>query len=192
MEHLRLSSGIFRNRKLKTLAGDGTRPTAAKIRSAIYDSLGQRFDGGSLLDLFSGSGAMAFEAISRGFDEAVCIDNNREAIRIIKENSISLKTEQQITLYLNDYHSAIKKLAHKKQFDVIIVDPPYAMKVLDKVVEAITEADILAPEGTIVLEYSNKIYRKDEKLSFSGYDIVFSRRYDTTEIMMLERENSNE
>ena len=82
---MRVISGDYRGRRLKSLSGDNTRPTSDKVKESIFNMIGPYFNGGEVLDLFAGSGGLAIEAVSRGMDHAVCVDRNYQAINVIKD-----------------------------------------------------------------------------------------------------------
>ena len=83
---MRVISGEYGGRRLKALDGDNTRPTTDKVKESIFNMIGPYFDGGMALDLYSGSGGLAIEAVSRGMDKSVCIEKNFAALKVIKEN----------------------------------------------------------------------------------------------------------
>ena len=83
---MRIISGNYGGRRLKSLAGANTRPTTDKVKESIFNMIGPYFDGETVLDLFAGSGGLAIEAVSRGCSHAVCVDKNYQALKIIKEN----------------------------------------------------------------------------------------------------------
>lgn len=153
---MRIVSGEFRSRQLKTLRGDNTRPTSDKIRGAIFDSIAFEHNLNSMLDLFSGSGAMGIEAISRGFDYAILNDNSRDAIKIIKENVKSLDVNKKVKLLNYDYKKCLLSLKDQ-QIDFIFIDPPYDQFDVDEILEIISLNNILSNHGIVVVEGSNKL-----------------------------------
>ncbi|GBU10556.1 methylase [Erysipelotrichaceae bacterium] len=186
---MKISGGILGSRKIKTLEGGGTRPTSSKIRSAIFNSLGQKFSGGYVLDLFSGSGAMAFEAISRGYEFAVCIDSSRLAAKIIKENSVLLGIAEKIEIQNMDFKLGLKRLEAMQEYNLIIVDPPYDLLVLEEVMEKIATMGILANDGNVVLEFSKKSYQGGG-IEPPNFEKIFHRIYDDTVIEIFRKESS--
>ncbi|MGL5042595.1 MAG: 16S rRNA (guanine(966)-N(2))-methyltransferase RsmD [Culicoidibacterales bacterium] len=185
---MKITSGKYRNRNIETLEGSATRPTSSKIRSAIFNALGQHFTGGRVLDLFSGSGAMMFEAISRGFASGVCVDSSIAAIKVIKKNIALLGLEEQIEVRQNDYQYFLKISQEALKFDLIIVDPPYEMKVVSDIITLIDTLDLLGEAGTLVFEYSNKIYNDIKAEVPSNFTVVFERKYDATSVIMLVKQ----
>ena len=121
---LRVVAGEFGGRPLKTLEGKTTRPTTDKVKGAIFNMIGPFFDGGRVLDLFSGSGSLAIEAISRGMSSAVLVEKDRRAQAVIQENIKMTKSEKQFQLLKMDAARALTQLTGK--FDLVLLDPPYA------------------------------------------------------------------
>ncbi|MED9987963.1 MAG: RsmD family RNA methyltransferase, partial [Streptococcus salivarius] len=99
---MRVVAGEFGGRPLKTLEGKTTRPTTDKVKGAIFNMIGPFFDGGRVLDLFSGSGSLAIEAISRGMSSAVLVEKDRRAQAVIQENIKMTKSEKQFQLLKMD------------------------------------------------------------------------------------------
>ena len=123
---MRVISGTARGKKLNSLAGLETRPTLDRVKEALFNILQFNIKEASVLDLFSGSGALAIEALSRGAKQAVVCDNSNKAIKIIKENLEATRLIEKTEIINKDYIEALKKLnKESKKFDIIFLDPPY-------------------------------------------------------------------
>jgi len=181
---MKIIAGKLGGRKIKTLDSYDTRPTSAKIRGAIFNALGQYFLEGNVLDLFSGSGAMAIEALSRGCTHAVCIDKNRLAYQVIRENCAQLNIAHLVDVRCCDYQGYLNRISEK--FDLVFIDPPYKMKIIEDVVEQLFTKNLLNIRAKIIVEFSNKIYTEEELAFLSKYHVVFNRRYDATQIVIIE------
>lgn len=162
---MRVVAGTFGGRPLKTLDGKITRPTTDKVKGAIFNMIGPYFDGGRVLDLFSGSGSLAIEAISRGMDEAVLVERNRQAQAIITENIKMTKAQKQFHLLKMDANKAIGVL--KGPFDLVLLDPPYAKEEIIKNITDLEDAGLLSEEVMIVCE-SDKAVDLPEEISHFG------------------------
>ena len=162
---MRVVAGTFGGRPLKTLDGKITRPTTDKVKGAIFNMIGPYFDGGRVLDLFSGSGSLAIEAISRGMDEAVLVERNRQAQAIITENIKMTKAQNQFHLLKMDANKAIDVL--KGPFDLVLLDPPYAKEEIIKNITDLEDAGLLSEEVMIVCE-SDKAVDLPEEISHFG------------------------
>ena len=154
---VRIVAGKHRSRVLKTLDGLDTRPTSDKVKEAVFSRIGPYFEGGIILDLFSGSGSIALEAISRGFEKAIIVDRSKKAINIIRSNVNLLKEENSCEIWPVDYKKALS-MCQKKQlkFDLIYLDPPYHLELINELVIKISEYDLLQKNGIIVSESSDK------------------------------------
>lgn len=181
---MRIIAGTLKSRKLETLEGLKTRPTLDKTKEAIFSSLGGYIPEFVVLDVFGGSGALSLESISRGAKKAYIIDNNIDAINIIKKNAKNLGVIDKMAIYHGDYQTILPRFKNQK-FDIIFLDPPFRMKVIDELITFIVENDMIAEGGYIMAEYPkedivNKIY--------PGFNIKLSRRYSSSEVIILEKE----
>lgn len=143
--------------KGRTLLGprsdDVIRPTADRVRQTLFDVLGQRCDGLSVLDLFAGTGALAFEALSRGAASAVLVDSGKEAQALCKKNGEALGF--QFELLAMPVARALELLSKRgASFDLVFIDPPYALEAGQQVLEQLTL--LVRPEGRVVLEHAKR------------------------------------
>ncbi len=123
----RLIGGEFKNRPLKTPAGAGTRPTAALVRKALFDSCQSWTAGSRILDLFAGSGAIGLEALSRGAIHATFVEADKRAAAALRDNIKTLKVEPITELLLCRASEAIERLEKRGElFDFVYIDPPYS------------------------------------------------------------------
>lgn len=152
---MRVIAGHFKGRLLKTAAGQHTRPTTDKIKESIFQRIGPFFDGGDCLDLFAGSGSLGIEALSRGLDSAVFVDNNRQAIRIIRHNLQILKIEKnRATVLSMDAFRALRFLARQNRvFTHIFLDPPYEQIDFEQLLQDIDHYKLLKSDGLILCEH---------------------------------------
>ncbi|HLS65606.1 MAG TPA: 16S rRNA (guanine(966)-N(2))-methyltransferase RsmD [Pseudogracilibacillus sp.] len=182
---MRVIAGKYKGRKLKQVPGTTTRPTTDKIKEAVFHKMGPYFQGGICLDLFAGSGSLAIEALSRGMNEAICIDQSKTAIRIIRENISALQLEKECYIYRNDALRALKILHRKQQtFDLICIDPPYDSPFYDRIITYIIENKMINDRGYMYVEYATE---KQRIPRFNTFDIVFERTYSsTTSVLVLK------
>ncbi len=182
---MRIIAGKMRSRKLLTLDGLATRPTLDQTKEAIFSSLGGYVNNYNVLDVFGGSGALSFEAISRGATSSVIIDNNIDAINIIRKNAKALKVEKQVFIYHGSYQNILEQLK-THQFDLVFLDPPFRMKVIDTLCRFLMDHNMIASGGFIVCEYPKEdVVCKD----YINYRVKLCRRYASSEILILEKEN---
>ncbi|TGS90150.1 16S rRNA (guanine(966)-N(2))-methyltransferase RsmD, partial [bacterium M00.F.Ca.ET.177.01.1.1] len=127
---MRVISGIHKSKPLESMEGRNTRPTMDKVKEGIFNSLHEV--SGIGLDLFAGSGALGIEALSRGMEKVIFVDQNFKAIKIIKANLQHLNISDQAEVYKNNADRALKALSKRAmQFDVIFLDPPYDKGLID-------------------------------------------------------------
>ena len=161
---MRITTGKYRNRKL--YMPKGIRPTQEKVRKAVFDILGD-ISGLTFLELFAGSGAVGFEALSRGIAELTLIECQRDSVLAIKKN-IALLNAPACNLYCLEAEKAIKLLSlDKKSFDIIFIDPPYHKDVAKKILQTLEGYDILSPNGLIVVQHSRREQLPKDGLKFS-------------------------
>lgn len=161
---LRVVAGDFGGRPLKTLEGKTTRPTTDKVKGAIFNMIGPFFDGGRVLDLFSGSGSLAIEAISRGMSSAVLVEKDRRAQAVIQENIKMTKSEEQFQLLKMDEARALTQLTG--QFDLVLLDPPYAKEQIVANITQLEEQGLLSEEVMLVCETDKGVDLPEEVSNF--------------------------
>lgn len=160
---MRVVSGDYRGRRLKSLDGDNTRPTSDKVKESIFNMIGPYFDGGQVLDLFAGSGGLAIEAISRGMDQAVCVDRSYPAMKVIQENIKITKEPQKFITLKMDANQAIQKLAAEEQaFDLLLLDPPYAKQQIVAQLEQMLTLNLLKSDCLVVCETDKDVVLPEE------------------------------
>ena len=182
---MRIITGKARGVRLDTLEGVETRPTAERVKEAVFSMLQFDIEGRSILDLFAGSGQMALEALSRGASEAVLIDKSKNAIRIIERNAEKSKLSSYCQIYNFDALDYIRRSKDKK-FDIIFLDPPYASGLYQPVLSALCDNNMLKPTSIIVCESdSDKLFEGAEELK-DKYSVKRSSKYSKTVITLLE------
>ena len=151
---MRIIAGRDRGRTLRVLPGVGTRPTAAKVREALFSMLGFSCMDARVLDLFAGSGALGLEALSRGAQSAMFVEENRGAYRVLQGNAKHCGARA--TLWQMAATAAVRRLEQERparQFDLVFLDPPYHTPLLQWAVHALIAGRLLAPGATLVAEH---------------------------------------
>ena len=150
---MRIVSGEFSSRRIEAPKGDQTRPTLDKVREAVFSSLGGRFEGGSFLDLYAGSGANGLEALSRGFNEAVFVDISKEAVSVIRSNIRSLRCEDRTrVLPMRDMKALALLNNEGTKFDLVYLDPPYARQHNNEILAYLEKHCMLKNHARVVIE----------------------------------------
>ena len=147
---LRIVAGNWRSRLLDIADVDGLRPTSERIRETLFNWLAPSIQGARCLDLFAGTGALGFEALSRGATEVVFVDSSRRAARAI-ENSAKTLNATGAVVHCSDAADYLRT-ATPAAFDIIFLDPPFADDKLDDLCRLIDELSVLAPGGRVYLE----------------------------------------
>lgn len=169
---MRIIAGDYKGRRLNAPMDRSVRPTADKVKEALFSILADRIWGSRVLDLFSGTGNLGIEALSRGADFCVFADNSRESLRLIRSNIEHCKAEEGARVVAGDYKKTLMNLG--EEFDLILLDPPYGKGYLDECFALIREHGVLAEDGVIVAEH-----RKEEKMpeELYGFQKIKERRY---------------
>lgn len=173
---MRIISGKYRGKKLLSPKDDRVRPTTDMVKENVFNLLGGDVVDSSFLDLFAGSGAIGIEAISRGAKRVVFVDKDRESMEYVRRN-LTLIGENAETMTSN-YLSAITKLKGNK-FDIIYVDAPYDMHIIDDVLTAVKTHNLLDENGQVIYE---SLAKTNQKSGLIDYELAKSRKYGSVVI----------
>lgn len=171
---MNITGGKFNGRVIKAPDANLARPTLSKIRMAVFNTLYSllgSFEGKTFLDVYSGSGIMGLEAISRGFEKAVGIEKNKTVLEIVKNNYKTLGIES--NLILGDSLKVLKRF-EEQRFDIIYIDPPYLSGIYEKTLSLLPDFEIA------VVEHS-------EEVDFSGFEIIQSKNYGGKQISYIKK-----
>ena len=179
---MRVITGTARGTNLKAPDGLLTRPTADRVKQALFNII-QYEIAGDVLDLFAGSGQLGIEALSRGANRAVFVDERADALAIVRENLRRTHLAEKAEVVRADYLSYLAGC--RKRFRLIFLDPPYAEKYLENAIKRISEIDILADGGIIITERPRgKLLNED----FPGLTRSRDYNYGKTTITLVRRE----
>ena len=174
---MRVITGKARGVQLKTPDGMTTRPTADRVKEALFSIIQFDIPGAKVLDLFGGTGQLGIEALSRGAISATFVDAGEPACRLIKENLKRTRLEADGKVVRSDYMEFLGRC--REQYNIIFLDPPYAEVFLENALKKITEIDILASGGIIVAE---RPLGKELPWDFEGY--TRSRDYKYGKVLL--------
>lgn len=181
---MRIIAGSARSLPLKTISGIETRPTTDRIKETLFNMLNPKIPGCKFLDLFAGSGQIGLEAISRGAQAAVFVENNKKAALCIEENIHFTKFSEKCTLLVKDVISAIHWLEGKETFDIIFMDPPYGKKQEKEVLQNLVDSSLITKDSLLVIEMA-----KDTDISYIeelGYTIIKEKIYKNNQHIFLQ------
>jgi 16S rRNA (guanine(966)-N(2))-methyltransferase RsmD len=165
---MRIIAGTARNRRLEAPEGTNTRPTLDRVRENLFNILQTRIRDSTVLDLFAGSGALSFEAISRGAVRAVLCDADRKAYRTERRNAESLGFSEQAEFFCCDWRTTVRCLKERNDhFDLVFLDPPYCMNDLRLVSDQLIP--LLADNGMIIVEHE------------AGKEVLFGSDFEKTD-----------
>ena len=170
---MRVVSGKARGLKLNTIESNLTRPTKDMVKEALFSMLNSYVQDSIFLDLFSGSGAIAIEALSRGAKKAYLVDSNKDCINVIKDNIERAKFSDSAIIIHEDYQKALESFKEVK-FDIIYIDPPYNKGLGVDAIEKISSFDMLNGDGVLVFETDDgeeapELIGKYEKFKLKKY-----------------------
>lgn len=190
---MRIIAGQFRGRPLKALKGDTTRPTTDRVREALMSAIISArgpFDGARVLDAFAGSGALGFEALSRGAAFVLFCEQNRDAQGIVEANARILKLDRS-TYRLRRGDALALTASPEAAFDIVFLDPPYAFDatIVAQFVDNLRKAHLLADGALVCYEHA----KKDKQSVLAAFDaleyrIVFNKDYGDTSVVAFGEE----
>ena len=188
---MRVITGKAKGIVLKAPQGNETRPTADRVKEAVFSMLQFDIEGRKVLDLFAGTGQMGIEALSRGSDEAIFVDKSKDAIKLINENLQKVRLSEKASVFQADYLDFIKR-NQSRAFDIIILDPPYAKKMYAPALSAMLDAALIKPTTIIVCESgADEIFDGNEALK-GRFNIEKQSKYSNTVITLLKLKEDSE
>jgi len=180
---MRVISGTARGRRLASFAGDKIRPTSDRVKEALFNIITSNFgplDGKQVLDLFSGTGNLGIEALSRGAAKTSFVDENPKSINTLKKNLDICGFADRSEVLVSSVEHGIRLLAKKgKRFNLVFLDPPYEKGLVEKTLEEIVSDGILEEEGVVITEHSLRERPSEE---YDGLTLTDRRKYGDTEI----------
>ncbi len=185
---MRIISGTSRGRKLAQIEGNDIRPTSDRVREALFNIIGPGIRGMRVLDLFAGTGAFGLEALSRGAQAAVFVDNAETSCAVIRENITRCRLEGCSNIIRHDLGAGLlPQDLFGTPFDLIFMDPPYRRGLADAVMASPSFSQLLAPEGMVIVEQDHK---ESLNTAGTGLDIYRQKKYSKTFISFLHAASS--
>ncbi len=173
---LRIITGSAKGKKLLSLEGEATRPTSDRIKGAMFSSIQFDIEGRRVLDLFAGTGQLGLEAMSRGAAGVTFVDSERDAMELVKRNAQSTGFFDKCRYSVSDYRNFIRKASGRDKYDLVFIDPPYAMECCTDSAERLVSAELLALGALLVLE-SGEEEIDAARLEGLGFECLKSTAY---------------
>ena len=171
---MRVISGKYKGKNLIGFDIDGTRPTMDRVKESLFGIIQNYIKDSVVLDLFAGSGSLGIEALSNGASNCYFFDNNIELINIIKKNTIDMNG---VHIMKSDYKNSLEMLKNSNiKFDIIFLDPPYKLNLINVCLEKINNYNLLNKDGIIVCEYEK------ENINTEYFDLIKEKKYGSKNI----------
>ena len=182
---MRVISGTARGTKLNSIEEMTTRPTLDRVKESLFNIIQNKIEDSVVLDLFSGSGSIGIEFLSRGCKKAYMCDTSHKAINIIHQNLEKTRLTDNAIVMNQDFKACLNNLAKQKlEFDIIFIDPPYKDDIAVKSVEMILSLNLLKAEGIIIIE-TDELEREEENLKKLDVQIYDCRKYGRVNLIFL-------
>ena len=182
--NMRIISGKARGTKLYTLDGTATRPTLDRVKESLFNIIQNDIEDSTVLDLFSGSGAIGLEAASRGAKKTILCDKSKEAITVIKKNIEKTHLSEKVELYNLDYELLLKTKI-KEKIDIVYIDPPYDSDFVIKSLKNIIDKELVKDDSTIIIETDDE-QRILNNLKEMKVEITDKRKYGRAILIFLK------
>ena len=184
---MRVISGTARGTNLYSLNDKSTRPTLDRIKESLFNIIGNRIRNSNVLDLFSGSGAISIEFLSRGSSKVVLCDKSKECINIINKNLEKTRLKEKAIVINASYEKCLENIkSENMKFDIIFLDPPYESDYIMKSINIICKYKLLSDDGIIIMETDEdeRILREIENEDINIYDF---RKYGRVKLIFANR-----
>jgi len=181
---MRIIAGTFKGKKLFSPNGENTRPTTDRVKEGIFSAIQFELSGKKVLDLFSGSGQMGLEAISRGAEFAVLCDHNSDAVNTIKKNIELTQTADKTKIISFDFEKTLEVIKNDAPFGLVFLDPPYASDYMLKALNILCDKNYLTDDAIIICE----IEKATELPNTIGNFAIKKRyKYGSTNIVLFKK-----
>lgn len=190
---MRIISGKARGCKLYSLEGENTRPTAERVKEAVFSMIQFDIEGREVLDLFAGSGQLGLEAVSRGAAHADLVDNTKAAIEVIRKNCVKTKLALDTSVFCSDFSDFLRGHKGRGKYDIVFLDPPYAAKAIPEVLKLLLRYELLKPSSVIVCESASfeDVFGESTTL-VNRYRIKKQTRYGIAHVTLLTLPDNTE
>ena len=171
---MRIITGKARGVRLATLEGDATRPTSERAKEAVFSMIQFDIEGRTVLDLFGGSGQLGLEALSRGAVSCMFIDSSREAMDVVKANVLQTGFSSVSKYLVSDARNYIRKASGREVYDLVFIDPPYALECSADIIKRLAAGGMLANGAIVVSESGTEII---DPAQLPDFELIKSKQY---------------
>lgn len=185
---MRVIAGSAKSLPLKTIKGQETRPTTDRIKETLFNMLSPYLADCRFLDIFSGSGAIGIEALSRGAESCVFVENNREALKCIRENLEFTHLADRATIFGRDAKSSLLSLKGQEPFSIVFMDPPYESNLEDELFACLRDFGLIDGQSLIIVEA--KLAKSFDFVEKLGYEITKEKCYKINKHVFMKRSES--
>ena len=182
---MRIIGGKARGTKLYTLEGDNTRPTLDRVKESLFNIIQREIQESIFLDLFSGSGAIGLEAVSRGAKKAILCDKSKDAINIIKKNIEKTHFQEQIELYQLPFEKLLNDKI-KEKIDIIYIDPPYKTDFVYNAIKIILDKNLINDDSIVIIE-TDEEQRVINQIKELNVEVVNQRQYGRAHLIFVKK-----
>lgn len=181
---IQIIAGERRGKKLRSVSGSATRPTSGRVREAIFNIISGYVSNAVVLDLYAGTGILGIEALSRGADFALFVDNSRASLEIIRKNIAACRFESRTDVLSLDIALGVEHVCpHNGLFNLVFADPPYNKGLVQKLLLTLYHSKILAPHALIVVEHARG---EKPEINLSGFQLWDQRTYGKTMVSFID------
>ena len=186
---MRVIAGKARRILLKSLEGEATRPTLDRYKETLFNTMQAYIPGSYFIDVFAGTGSIGIEALSRGAEKAVFIENSKKALAVINENLEKTRLSDSAEVIAADAVSALIRIEHTGPADVIFIDPPYNRGYEIQVLKLLHSSKLVGEDTLVVVEASNETGLSD--METAGYRILKTKDYRTNRHIFMQKEEDD-
>lgn len=174
---MRIITGKAGGIKLNTLEGDSTRPTSERAKEAVFSMIQFDIEGREVLDLFAGSGQLGLEAVSRGAASATFVEKSKDAARIIASNIEKTKLSASCRIFNSDVNDFFRVTRGKKKYDIVFIDPPYALRAVAPALKDLLDSDMLKPTSIVICESEEEDVFEALPELLSRFEVIKRAKY---------------
>ncbi len=171
---VRIITGTAKGKKLYSPEGESTRPTSDRIKGAMFSSIQFDIEDRRVLDLFAGTGQLGLEAMSRGAERVTFVESDREVMEIVKKNARLCGFFEKCRYAVSDWRNFIRKASGRDIYDLVFIDPPYAMECCTEAARRLADAEVIIPGAILVLESGDERIDMDR---LSDFEVIKSTAY---------------